>query len=425
MTERVLADRIRDNGHALAALDLEAPLDDLAPLADIVGSARVVGLGESSHHVREFYQVRHRMLRFLVERCGFTVFAVEAPFTGDELLNDWLGGGPGTVEDLTSDAIALSLGDVPELHDLLHRLRAHNERPGGAPVRYAGTDLPGSLGSPLPALDAVTAYLAAYDADAVPVLARARELVGRFHDPAPMKALFGYPSVEQTERDALTAALAELTARMQRLTHRQHLDGRAADHARATHHLRGAWLLDQLHRSMSTEGIEIASTYRDVYLAESIRHLLHQDPSARIVLAAHNWHLKKAPEPFGAGELYPAGYHLAAELGADYCAIGVSSRGGRTAVASGDLTGSTGFPFQEAPLPPLEDTAIESAFPDTAPWTLADLRAASAAPDAEKYTRMRMADYFCEQPALDCFDAIACVTETSGTAHTRTPTTPH
>ncbi|MGC7095080.1 erythromycin esterase family protein [Amycolatopsis lurida] len=417
MTDGSLADWIRTHGHSVATLDLDAPLDDLAPLAEIVGSARVVGLGESSHHVREFYQVRHRMLRFLVERCGFTVFAVEAPFTGSGLLDDWLDGDPAEIEELAAAAIPLSLGEVPELHDVLRWLRTYNRQPGSTRIRYTGVDLPGSLGSPLPALEAIAAYVESCDPDAMPTLARARELVGRFHDPAPMKVLFGYPLVDQAERDALTAALAELVARMQRLAHRQHL--RAAEHTVATHHLRGAWLLDQLHRAMATEGIESASTFRDVYLAESVLHLLNRDPDARIVLAAHNWHLKKAPEPFGSGELFPAGYHLAAELGDGYRAIGVTSRGGRTGVASGDLTGAEGFPFQEAPLPPPEATAIESAFPDSAPWTIADLRAATAASDGEKYTRMRMADYFCEQPAFDCFDALACVTETNGTKHTR------
>lgn len=419
MTDGVLADWIRTHGHSVVALDLEAPLDDLAPLAEIVGSARVVGLGESSHHVQEFYQVRHRIVRFLVERCGFTVFALEAPFSEGGLLDDWLGGGPGQVEDAAAAATALSLGDVPELHDVLRRLRTHNRQAGNAPVRYAGVDLPGSLGSPLPALEAVTAYIETYDPDASPTLSRARELVGRFHDPAPMKVLFGYPSLDQAERDALTAALAELVARMQRLANHQRTRGREAQHAVMAHHLRGAWLLDQLHRAMAAEGIESASTFRDVYIAESILHLLDQDPSARIVLAAHNWHLKKAPEPFGAGELFPAGYHLAAELGADYRAIGVTARRGRTAVASGDLTGSDSFPFQEAALPPPEDTAIESAFPDSAPWTIADLRAATTVSCTEKYTRMRMADYFCDQPAVDCFDALICVTETKGTVHTR------
>ncbi|QFU91990.1 Erythromycin esterase [Amycolatopsis sp. YIM 10] len=310
MTNGSLVDWIRTHGHSVAALDLDAPLDDLAPVAEIVGSARVVGLGESSHHVREFYQVRHRMLRFLVERCGFTVFAVEAPFTGSELLDDWLGGAPrgdrgGRRRDSLEPRRSAGVARRPPLvADLQPAAR----------VRYTGVDLPGSLGSPLPALEAIAAYVESCDPDAMPTLARARELVGRFHDPAPMKVLFGYPLVDQAERDALTAALAELVARLQRLAHRR------------------------------------------------------VPPSPRSVAAGPaesrtNWRLKKAPEPFGSGELFPAGYHLAAELGDGYRAIGVTSRGGRTGAACGDLTGAEGFPFQEAPLPPPEATAIESAFP--------------------------------------------------------------
>jgi erythromycin esterase len=46
------------------------------------------------------------------------------------------------------------------------------------------------------------------------------------------------------------------------------------------------------------------------------------------------------------------------------------------------------------------------------PWTIADLRTAITVADTEKYTRMRMTDYFCDQPAF------ACVTETNGTTYT-------
>ena len=84
-----LAGWIREHGLALSALDLAAPLDELEPVRRLVGEARVVAIGESSHHVREFFQVRHRLLRFLVERCGFTVYALEAPFTAGRGLADW------------------------------------------------------------------------------------------------------------------------------------------------------------------------------------------------------------------------------------------------------------------------------------------------------------------------------------------------
>src|SRR5512145_1222218 len=53
-------------------------LDDLEPLRRLVGDARIVSLGEATHGTREFFQMKHRILRFLVERMGFTAFAIEA-----------------------------------------------------------------------------------------------------------------------------------------------------------------------------------------------------------------------------------------------------------------------------------------------------------------------------------------------------------
>lgn len=52
--------------------------DDLDALRDVIGSARVVGIGETAHHVREYQQLRNRLVRFLVEHMGFGVVAVES-----------------------------------------------------------------------------------------------------------------------------------------------------------------------------------------------------------------------------------------------------------------------------------------------------------------------------------------------------------
>lgn len=417
-----LAEWIRAEGVGLTSLDSDAPLDDLESLTEIVGKARVVALGENSHHVREFYQLRHRMLRFLVERCGFTVYALEAPFTEGQVLDDWVGGAPGDVGKVASEGIAMSLGDVPELHETLSWMRSYNQARGSSAVRCVGMDLPGSIGSPLPALEQIAEYVRTCDPDAIPLLTRAIGLVEQFHDPFPMRALGAYPSIDESDRDALTAALSQLTARMDRLANHQRRCGRAAEHSAATHHLRGAVLLDQLHRSLLVDGIEVASTLRDVYLAESVLRLLEEDPSVRVVVAAHNWHIKRSPEP-GDGylDLFPAGFHLAQALGEDYRTIGLTSRWGSTGITNGEaLDGSGGFLFQEAPLPAPEDTAIEAAFPDDAAATMVDLRTVpEALAGATKYPRMRMADYFLDQPAMSAFDALVTVTEASGTKHTR------
>ncbi|HWO66812.1 MAG TPA: erythromycin esterase family protein, partial [Umezawaea sp.] len=67
-------------------------LDDLEPLGEAVGAARVVALGENSHFIREFADVRHRLLRFLVRRCGFTAYATEFGFSEGFAVDAWLGG---------------------------------------------------------------------------------------------------------------------------------------------------------------------------------------------------------------------------------------------------------------------------------------------------------------------------------------------
>jgi erythromycin esterase-like protein len=81
-------------GHAvpLTHLDPEAPLDDLEPLRDIIGGARVVAIGENSHFIAEFSLMRRRILRFLVERCGFTVLAFEYGFSEGFPLDAWAQG---------------------------------------------------------------------------------------------------------------------------------------------------------------------------------------------------------------------------------------------------------------------------------------------------------------------------------------------
>src|SRR5512147_1133880 len=70
-------------------------LDDLEPLRQIVGNARIVSLGEATHGTREFFQMKHRILRFLVERMGFTAFAIEATWPEANRLDRYVRTGEG------------------------------------------------------------------------------------------------------------------------------------------------------------------------------------------------------------------------------------------------------------------------------------------------------------------------------------------
>lgn len=65
------------------------------PLKQIIGNARVVALGEATHGTREFFQMKHRILEFLVREMGFTTFGIEATCAESNRVNDYVHTGVG------------------------------------------------------------------------------------------------------------------------------------------------------------------------------------------------------------------------------------------------------------------------------------------------------------------------------------------
>src|SRR5439155_17734702 len=67
---------------------------DLDGLLRRVGSARLVLLGEASHGSSEFYRMRQRITRELIERAGFGFVAVEADLPDAVLVDSFVRGRP-------------------------------------------------------------------------------------------------------------------------------------------------------------------------------------------------------------------------------------------------------------------------------------------------------------------------------------------
>jgi len=414
------AEWVRDHAIVADTLDPHAPLDDLEPLRDVIGDARVVALGESAHYVREFELLRHRLLRFLAECCGFTVYALEAPFTEAHAIDAWVQGGSGTVAEVAA-AVPFDQGRSPEMYDLLTWMRARN-RTAAPPLRFAGTTVPGSGGSPLPALEAVAAYVRQSDPDALPLLEQAVEVAKRYHATATFNVLNRYTTLEPAVQDALSAALSRLLARMETVGAYQRSQQRTQAYATALQHLRGAWYLDHFQRDVAGRGISVEHPHalHDAFMAETVLRLLEDGPAnTRIVVAAHNIHIQKTPLSHeGALGLFPQGYHLAQALGDDYVAIAATSTGGRTARMQMDPTQVLGFAVEDRPLLPVAEGSIEAAFATEAPLSVADLRAARpGVHDALSFQRMRMEDYFMDVAVFDAFDAVASIPDTSCTEY--------
>lgn len=51
---------------------------DLAVIGLAIGNSKVVAMGEATHGTKEFFQMKHRVFRYLAENKGFRLFALEA-----------------------------------------------------------------------------------------------------------------------------------------------------------------------------------------------------------------------------------------------------------------------------------------------------------------------------------------------------------
>ncbi|MEV0321615.1 erythromycin esterase family protein [Streptomyces sp. NPDC050658] len=397
------------HGHAtpLSHLDPAAPLDDLEPLRDLFGGARVVALGEHSHFIDEFAAMRLRILRFLVERCGFTALAFEYGFGEGLPLDDWANG-RGADDDLT----ALLASAVPiGLPDPLRFIRGHN-RTASTPVRFAGIDIPAAGGSLLPALSPVADYLGRIDPETLPAVRSAITIAASFAGDSAAVAAPAWARLATTEQDTLTALLARLLVRFRALQPLYVSRGDRHSYDTALRCLEAACHTDYTFRAMAAlftgDGLTADTSARDLFMAESLLwHLDRLEPTARVVLVAHNAHIQRTPVAFD-GRLtgLPMGQHLHHALGDAYFALGLTSVAGSTAEMRRDETAPYGFTVHDAPLEAPVSGSVEAAFAGSGlGLAVADLRQARAegigGPD-----RIRTQSVYLDTPVLDAFDGI-------------------
>ncbi|MFJ7196099.1 MULTISPECIES: erythromycin esterase family protein [unclassified Streptomyces] len=407
-------DWLRRHAVPLTHLDSRAPLDDLEPLCDIIGTARVVAIGENSHFIDEFARLRQRILRFLVERCGFTVLAFEYGFSEGFPLDAWARG-----EGAEGDLSAHLASTIPVgVAEPLRWMRSHN-RSAAQPVRFAGIDIPAAGGSLLPALGPVADYLRQVDSETLPLAESAARIADSFAGGSAADAAPAWARLPVAEQDALSALLSRLLIRFRSVEPLYVSRSDQHTYDIALRRLEGACAGDYTFRAMAAlfagEGLIADTSARDLYMAESLLwHIERYEPGTRIVLAAHNAHIHTTPISFD-GRLtgLPMGQHLRRHLGDQYLALGLTSVAGHTADMRRDETVPFGFTVDNTALQAPEPGSVEAAFADAdLGLAVADLRRARPAIAATgPHTgpdRTRLQGTYLHTSVLDAFDAVLC-----------------
>ncbi len=99
--------------------------DDLSFLKEMVGDAKIVSLGEGTHGTHEFFTMKHRIIKYLVEKMGFTVFAIEANMPEARNVNNYVLNGFGNPKDVLA-GLYFWTWNTQEVLNMLKWMREYN-----------------------------------------------------------------------------------------------------------------------------------------------------------------------------------------------------------------------------------------------------------------------------------------------------------
>jgi protein-L-isoaspartate(D-aspartate) O-methyltransferase len=259
----------------------------LGPLLDRIGSARVVLIGEATHGTAEFYRMRARITRELVQDRGFTIVAIEGDWPDaariDRHVRDRAASQP---EWQACGRFPAWMWRNREVREFVEWLRNHNlARPPRQRVRFAGLDLYSMSES----MAAVLRYLDETDPASAEV---ARHRYGCLTPWQRDPAAYGRAALTQRYHSCegeVLRALADLLHK--RLEYAQRGDEAFFDAAQNARLVAEA----ESYYRLLYYGAKESWNRRDRHMFTSLGHLLDfHGPDAKAVVWAHNSHVGDA-----------------------------------------------------------------------------------------------------------------------------------
>ena len=281
--------------------------EDLQQLRSWVGDARVVALGESTHGSREFFQLKHRLLEFLVQEMGFSVFAIEANYAESLAINDYVLTGVGSAREALED-LGYWTWNTEEVLDLINWMRSYNVDPNHhRKLQFYGFD----MNNPRVSAQQAISYFATVDPEYADKLKPS--LV---------------PLISKSPRENFRALATQDQQQLGRMIDEaisQFDQNRKTCSAKTDNK---TWTLARQHLVILSQVIRLYSESphfgfgdRDLFMAENLQWILETEPpGTRVVAWAHNSHISRDIE----GGMNPMGSYMVRSMGDDYRAMALT-----------------------------------------------------------------------------------------------------
>ncbi len=285
---------------------------DLQPLKKMIGDARIVGLGEYTHGTSEVFKMKHRLIEFLATEMGFTIFSIELDMPHAYKFNDYVLYGKGDPKELLK-----SKGfyiNTQETLDMIEWMRKFNIS-GKSKIQFTGFDMQFMAG----ALENLNKFAEKHDLILKCKIDSISKLLEEFSSKG------GQLLEDKNFMSILKQKCEDISSYLT-------MNKNSINHVLGETEYK--WLVQNATITMQSAelGIQYKNIhFRDECMAKNIDWILDNNPNAKIILWAHNGHIRKV-----SGWL---GNYLSEKYGKNYYNIGfVSNSGNYTAVKSGNVS---------------------------------------------------------------------------------------
>lgn len=266
---------------------------DLETIGELIGDATMVGLGEDTHGATEFFQMKHRIVKYLAEKRGFDIFSIEANMPEAYRLNEYTLDGQGDPVELIG-GMHFWTWHTHEVLDMVNWMREFNSGHEHK-LQFTGFDMQDWTLSHSELKRALEPYTEFADL--------MLELTDRL-----LNAESHYPS----QQDYILQVAEPLSALI-------------ADSPYFEEEQR-QWLLQYIR--IIVQAMDTSYEGRDRYMAENLLWIKERNPGSKIAAWAHNAHIHHIEEGMG--------QHLKEALGDDYVTIGFAFHSGKYTAAGPD-----------------------------------------------------------------------------------------
>lgn len=276
----------------LTSVEPETKGNDMDGLKDIIGDARIVLLGESQHMMHEQYLLKHRIIRFLVEKMNFNRVAIEDSFYGTIAINDYINGANISPEEALRNTGGWYLWDTVEMLSFIKWLKEHNDSISDEQkVTYSGIDIQ----DPWPGIKYIFDYFKKTDPEFADYLENQKQTFEVFNQPIWFKVRYGYAALDPEMKQNIQALLKEIIVRLHDF---QEKHKGASTKQEFKNAFLTARLLLKSHEFFIgfEESDQIGGIIREKAMFDNVNRILEESgKNCKLIIWAHNAHASKSP----------------------------------------------------------------------------------------------------------------------------------